>query len=67
MSSIAVHEADDRKQTLSINGSTLVYQARRTPSTTLKTPVSFLQEICSKRGLTPQYELIKAEGQVSGS
>ena len=29
-----------------------------------KTPISFLQELCTKRGLTPQYDLIANEGAV---
>ncbi|KAK3103697.1 hypothetical protein FSP39_021107 [Pinctada imbricata] len=29
-----------------------------------KTPISFLQEICTKRGITPQYDLIANEGAV---
>lgn len=27
-----------------------------------KTPISHLQELCTKRGLTPQYDLISNEG-----
>lgn len=30
-----------------------------------KTPITILQEICSKKGLTPQYELLSSEGAVS--
>ena len=29
-----------------------------------KTPISFLQELCTKRGTTPQYDLIANEGAV---
>ena len=29
-----------------------------------KTPISFLQELCTKRGVTPQYDLIANEGAV---
>lgn len=29
-----------------------------------KTPISFLQELCTKRGITPQYDLIANEGAV---
>ena len=29
-----------------------------------KTPISYLQEYCTKRGLTPQYELLSHEGAV---
>ncbi|ELU17807.1 hypothetical protein CAPTEDRAFT_171815 [Capitella teleta] len=29
-----------------------------------KTPISYLQELCTKRGLTPQYDLIANEGAV---
>ena len=29
-----------------------------------KTPISFLQEISTKRGITPQYDLIANEGAV---
>lgn len=29
-----------------------------------KTPISYLQEYCTKRGLTPQYDLIANEGAV---
>lgn len=29
-----------------------------------KTPISFLQEICTKKGITPQYDLIANEGAV---
>ena len=29
-----------------------------------KTPISYLQEICNKRGITPQYDLIANEGAV---
>jgi len=29
-----------------------------------KTPISFLQELCTKRGITPQYDLVANEGAV---
>lgn len=29
-----------------------------------KTPISYLQELCTKRGITPQYDLIANEGAV---
>ena len=29
-----------------------------------KTPISFLQELCTKRGITPTYDLIANEGAV---
>jgi hypothetical protein len=29
-----------------------------------KTPISFVQEVCYKRGLVPRYELIQIEGVV---
>jgi dsRNA-specific ribonuclease len=29
-----------------------------------KTPISYLQELCSKKGITPQYDLIANEGAV---
>ena len=29
-----------------------------------KTPISFLQELCTKRGVTAQYDLIANEGAV---
>ncbi|ESP03182.1 hypothetical protein LOTGIDRAFT_199429 [Lottia gigantea] len=29
-----------------------------------KTPISFLQEICTKRGITPQYDLVANEGAI---
>ncbi|KAJ8314389.1 hypothetical protein KUTeg_008950 [Tegillarca granosa] len=29
-----------------------------------KTPISFLQELCTKRGITPQYDLLANEGAV---
>ena len=29
-----------------------------------KTPISYLQELCTKRGFTPQYDLIANEGAV---
>jgi len=29
-----------------------------------KTPISFLQELCTKRGITPQYDLVSNEGAV---
>jgi len=29
-----------------------------------KTPISYLQEMCNKRGITPQYDLIANEGAV---
>ena len=29
-----------------------------------KTPISFLQELCTKRSITPQYDLIANEGAV---
>jgi RISC-loading complex subunit TARBP2 len=30
----------------------------------IKTPIGYLQEVCSKRGVTPQYDLIATEGHV---
>lgn len=32
-----------------------------------KTPITLLQEMCSKKGITPQYELLSSEGYVSQS
>jgi len=29
-----------------------------------KTPISYLQELCNKKGITPQYDLIANEGAV---
>ena len=29
-----------------------------------KTPISYLQELCTKRGITPQYDLLASEGAV---
>lgn len=29
-----------------------------------KTPISYLQELCNKRGVTPQYDLVANEGAV---
>ena len=29
-----------------------------------KTPISYLQEMCTKRGITPQYDLVANEGAV---
>lgn len=29
-----------------------------------KTPISYLQELCTKRGITPQYDLMANEGAV---
>jgi len=34
------------------------------PSTVQKTPISYLQEMCTKRTLKPEYELLSTEGQV---
>lgn len=30
----------------------------------MKTPVSVLQEVLSKRGITPSYELVQIEGEI---
>lgn len=32
--------------------------------TTAKTPVSILQEVLSRRGTTPKYELVQIEGAI---
>lgn len=29
-----------------------------------KTPISLLQELCTKKGLSPQYECLSTEGQI---
>lgn len=29
-----------------------------------KTPISYLQELCTRRGITPQYDLMANEGAV---
>ncbi|XP_043210504.1 RISC-loading complex subunit tarbp2-like isoform X2 [Amphibalanus amphitrite] len=34
------------------------------PTMPTKTPVSLLQELCAKRGITPKYDLIQVEGAV---
>lgn len=37
---------------------------RSTEAAPLKTPVSVLQEVLSKRGITPSYELVQIEGAI---
>jgi len=42
-------------------GCLLIYQVSGLQG---KTPISYLQEMCNKRGITPQYDLIANEGAV---
>ncbi|KAL1497771.1 hypothetical protein ABEB36_008673 [Hypothenemus hampei] len=42
----------------------LVYNSDVTGSLTNKTPVSVLQELLSRRGITPKYELLQIEGAI---
>ncbi|XP_037075904.1 RISC-loading complex subunit tarbp2-like isoform X1 [Pollicipes pollicipes] len=50
-------DADSNSNGVAVNGTAM-------PTMPSKTPVSLLQELCAKRGITPKYELIQVEGAV---